>query len=259
MGLPKLHNAFYRQEIFTFEEARQKLKINRNSLNGMLYDLRRSGYIMRIKKGLFAAIPVEMVGQSFTPNKYVVAAKMQKEAYLSYHTALELHGVAQSAFNIVYISVPSQARPIHFQETTYSFVTNGDPLGVTKVMVSGIPVRVTDREKTILDGIDRLKYVGGIEEYLKSVSSFPSINISRLLKYLQRLEKKVLVAKIGWLLSRMAKQWSIEGQLLEKLQARLSGRTFYLQDGNDNAEYHFNKEWKLMIPSRLESMLEEIP
>jgi len=259
MGLPKLHTVFYRQQVFTFKEARLKLKINANSLSKMLHELQRSGYIMRIKKGLYATVPVEMVGQSFTPNKYLVAAKMQKNSYLRYHTALELHGVAESLFSTVYISVPLQARPFQFQETTYSFVTNNESFGLAKVMVDGISLSITDREKTIIDGIDRLKYVGGIEEYFKSVSSFPSINTSRLLKYLQRLDKKVLYAKVGWLLFRMAKQWSIEETLLKKIRNQISTRTFYLQEGDGNTEYRFNVEWNLMIPSTLDSKLEETP
>jgi predicted transcriptional regulator of viral defense system len=135
--------------------------------------------------------------------------------------------------------------------------SNFNTFGLAKIKVEGISLVITDREKTILDGIDRLKYVGGIEEYLKSVSSFPSINTSRLLKYLQRLDKKVLYAKVGWLLSRMAKQWSIEAQLLKKVRGQLSTRTFYLQEGNGNTEYRFNDEWNLMIPANLESKLEE--
>jgi predicted transcriptional regulator of viral defense system len=257
MGLPKLHTLFYRQQVFTFDEARQKLKINAIALNKMLHELQRNGYVVRIKKGLYAVVPVETVGKSFAPNKYLVAAKLQKKACLSYHTALELHGAAESVFNTLYISVPRQARPFHFQETTYSFVTNEYLFGLTKVKVDGISLSITDREKTILDGIDRLKYAGGVEEYLKSVSSFPSIHTSRLLQYLQHLDKKVLYAKAGWLLSRMAKQWSIEEQHLKKLRGKLSSRTFYLQEGNGNTEYRFNDEWNLMIPANLESKLEE--
>jgi predicted transcriptional regulator len=52
MGLPKLHTVFYRQQVFTFDEARQKLKLNASSLNKMLQELHRNGYIVRIKKGL---------------------------------------------------------------------------------------------------------------------------------------------------------------------------------------------------------------
>jgi len=257
MGLPKLHTTFYHQQVFTFDEARQKLKINAIALNKMLHELQRKGYVVRIKKGLYTVVPVERVGKSFTPNKYLVAAKLQKKAWLSYHTALELHGVAESVFNTVYISVTRQARPFQFQETVYSFVTNKHSCGLTRVNVDGISLQITDREKTILDGIDRLKYAGGIEEYLKSVSSFPSINTSRLLKYLEHLDKNVLYAKAGWLLSRLAKQWSIEEKILNKIRGQLSTRTFYLQEGDGNTKYRFNDEWNLMIPTNLESKLEE--
>jgi predicted transcriptional regulator of viral defense system len=212
---------------------------------------------VRIKKGLYAVVPVEVVGHSFTPNKYLIAAKTQKKAYLSHHTALELHGVAESVYSTVYISVPQQARPFEFQDTTYSFITSDNTFGLTKVKVDGISLAITDREKTILDGIDRLKYVGGLEEYLKGVSSFPSVNTTKLLQYLKRLDKKVLYAKAGWLLSRMARQWSINNKVLAKLRVQLSAKTFYLQDNGGKTEYRFNDEWNMMIPANLESKLEE--
>jgi predicted transcriptional regulator of viral defense system len=50
---------------------------------------------MRIKKKVYAVIPVEAAGRAYTPNKYLVAAKLQPRSYLSYHTALELHGASR--------------------------------------------------------------------------------------------------------------------------------------------------------------------
>ena len=259
MALPRLHTFFYQQQVFTFEEARRKLKLSASSLYKMLHELLRDGYILRIKKTVYAVVPVEAAGRAHTPNKYLVAAKLQKKSYLSYHTALELHGVAESAYNTVYVSVPWQARSFQFQGTTYFFVTKYDSFGLTKVKVEGIPLMVSDREKTILDGIDRLKYVGGLEEYLKSVSSFPSIDVSRLIRYLKLSNKKALYAKAGWLLSLFSKQWFVKQVLLDNLQKHLSNRTFYLQETNGRVSFRFNSTWNLMVPENVEGLIEETP
>lgn len=259
MALPKLHTLFYRQQVFTFDEARQKLRLSASSLQKMLHELQRDGYILRIKKRLYAVIPVEATGRDFTPDKYLVAAKLQKKSYLSYHTALELHGVAESVYNTVFISVPRQAKPFQFQGTTYLFVTKYDSFGLTKVKINGIPLIVTDREKTILDGIDRLKYAGALEEYLKSVSSFPSIDVSKLIRYLKLSKKKALYAKVGWLLSLLIKQWFVKQSVLDELRKHLSKRTFYLQETNGNVSFHFNSTWNLMVPENVESLMEETP
>ncbi len=259
MALPRLHTLFYRQQVFTYDEARQKLKLKASSLQKMLHVLQRDGYILRIKKKVYAVIPIESSGHSFAPNKYLVAAKLQSKSYVSYHTALELHGAAESAHNTMFISVPRQAKPFQFQGTTYSFVTKYDSFGLTNMNVDGIPLQITDREKTILDGLDRLKYVGGLEEYLKSVSSFPSVNASKLTRYLKLSKKKGLYAKVGWLLSLFAKRWFIKQSVLDDLRKHLGKRTFYLDHKNGKVSYRFDSTWNLMVPENVTSLIEETP
>ncbi|MDP2886365.1 MAG: hypothetical protein Q8P51_15220 [Ignavibacteria bacterium] len=259
MALPRLHTLFYRQRVFTYDEARQTLNLKASSLQKMLHELQRDGYILRIKKKIYAVIPIEASGRSFTPNKYLVAAKLQTKFYLSYHTALELHGVAESSHSTTYISVPRQAKPFQFQGTTYSFVTKYDSFGQTNIDVDGIRLGITDREKTILDGLERLKYVGGLEEYLKSVASFPSVDTSKLTHYLKLSKKKGLYAKVGWLLSLFAKEWFIKQSVLDDLRKHLGKRTFYLDHRNGKVSYRFDSTWNLMVPEHVTSLIEETP
>ena len=257
LALPRLYTLFYRQQVFTYDEARQALKLKASSLQKMLHELQRDGYVLRIKKKIYAVIPIEASGRSFAPNKYLVAGKLQTTFYLSYHTALELHGVAESAHNTTYISVPRQSKPFQFQGTRYSFVTRYDSYGQMIMNVDGIPLRLTDREKTILDGLARLKYLGGLEEYLKSVSSFPSVDASRLTRYLKLAKKKGLYAKVGWLLSLFAKQWFIKQGVLDDLREHLGKRTFYLDHRKGNVRYRFDSTWNLMVPENVMDLIEE--
>jgi len=259
MSLPRLYTAFYDQPVFRFDEARQRLKIKAPALSVMLHDLQRQEYILKIKNGLYAIKPLERKGKNFSPNKYLVAAELQRKLYLSYHTALELHGVAQSLYNTVYVSVPRQSKSLQFQENDYQFITTFHSFGVEEINVENVPILVTDREKTVIDGLAKLKYVGGLDEYLKSVSSFPSVDSVKLLRYLSLINKKVLYAKTGWLISRFLKQWSVNESVLSKLRKQLSERTFYLEETSGKANYRFNEQWNLMIPANLESKLEETP
>jgi predicted transcriptional regulator of viral defense system len=259
MALPRLYETFYARQVFTVEEARQKLKLSGPTLSRMLFDLQRQDYVVMIKKGLYAIKPVEAKGKDFSPDKYLVAAKLQKAPYLSYHTALELQGVAQSVFNTVYLSVPRQSKTFQYHGITYQFVTTFHSFGVEEKKVKNVSIKVTDREKTVIDGLEKLKYVGGLEEYIKSVSSLPSVDAVKVLRYLRLLNKKILYAKVGWLLSRFTKQWSIDEDVLNNLRKQLSKRTFYLEETNGKTNYRFDGKWNLMIPSNLESKLEENP
>ena len=123
------------------------------------------------------------------------------------------------------------------------------------ILREGLKVRVTDRERTIIEGINGLKYMGGLEEYFKSIELFPSIDFNQIVIYLKRFNKKILYAKVGFLLSYFEKRWSFPENYKKAIKDHLGTRINYLSD--EREETKLNKEWKLMVPIRLRSLLEE--
>jgi predicted transcriptional regulator of viral defense system len=97
--------------------------------------------------------------------------------------------------------------------------------------------------------------MGGLEEYFKSIELFPSIDFDQAIKYLKRFNKKILYTKIGFLLSYFKKRWSFPENYREEIKAHLGTRINYLSDKREEAK--LDKEWNLMVPVRLESLLGE--
>ena len=259
MTLPKLYQAFYKEKVFNFSDVIEKFKEDKHSegyLRKRLNDLLRAGYLGSVgARGLYYIIPQESSKEKYVPDKFLIGAKLSRGGVISYHSALELHGASHSFFKVVYIVTQRHFRSFRFQGIEYRAVEGNTGFGIETILREGLKIPVTDRERTLVEGMNGLKYVGGLEEYFKSVELFPSINFDRIIEYLARFNRKILYAKIGFLLSHFEKRWGFPGNYRKEIKAHLGARTNYLSDEKEEAR--LNKEWKLMIPVRLKSLLEE--
>ena len=62
----------------------------------------KQGHIKQVRRGLYAAVPPEASPDTFTPDPYLIAAKISKDSILSFHTALEIQGLGYSIFHEYY-------------------------------------------------------------------------------------------------------------------------------------------------------------
>ena len=259
MTLPKLYQAFYKEKVFNFSDVIDKFKEDKHSegyLRKRLNDLLRAGYLGSVgARGLYYIIPQESSKDKYTPDKFLIGAKLSPGGVISYHSALELHGASYSSFKVVYVITQRHFRSFRFQGIKYQAVKGNTGFGIETILREGLKIAVTDRERTLVEGMNGLKYVGGLEEYFKSVELFPSIDFDRIIEYLARFHRKILYAKVGFLLSYFEKRWGFLDSYRKKIKAHLGVRINYLS--NEREEARLNKEWKLMIPVRLKSLLEE--
>jgi predicted transcriptional regulator of viral defense system len=259
MALPKLYQAFYKEKVFNFSEVVEKFREDKYSegyLRKRLNDLLKARYLGSVgARGLYYIIPQGSSREEFVLDKFLIGAKLSPGGIIGYHSALELHGASYSSYNSVYIITQKYFRPFKFQGIKYQTIKRDVSFGIETVLREGLKVWVTDRERTIIEGINGLKYVGGLEEYFKSVELFPSIDFDQVIMYLKRLNKKILYAKIGFLLSYFEKRWSFPENCKKEIKAHLGAKINYLSDKREKAR--LDKEWKLMIPVRLKSLLEE--
>lgn len=254
MAVPKIYKDFYEQKVFTFEDIRRRYRKDNTlgSLRILLHNAKVNRYIGSIKRGLYYIIPQEFSKEDYKVDKYLVASKLSPTAVLAYHSALELLGVAQSVFNRVFILSRQKIPTFNFQGTTVIGVRGNLSFGQITIVRGGVSIPVTDREKTLIDGVDRLKYVGGLEEYLKSIEAFPSVNFQRIEEYLKRYKKVSLYSKVGFLLSFFEKRWSFPEDVSRRLRIKVKKKVYYLTQTKGKGR--FNKEWNLIVPNNLQEL-----
>jgi len=167
----KLNEFLSRHAVFTVDELDRFLSERgsgkTNTRKSLLTYHLGQGRIVRVRRGLFATVPLGADSASSPVDTYLVAAKMTADAVFAYHTAMEtameFHGKAYSLYTkLIYISA-SKSLPLKFRSNEIRGVSVPNPLrakgeemfGVTCHKRSGVDLRVTNLERSFVDVLDR--------------------------------------------------------------------------------------------------------
>ena len=109
-------------------------------------------------------------------------------AVIAYWSALNHHGMSEQLPRTVFVATdhPVRRQPGDVLGVTYKIVSlkPDKVFGVITDWINEIPFKVTDREKTIIDGLDLPQYVGGTSEIAKALAvSWKNLDEKKLRKY----------------------------------------------------------------------------
>ena len=247
----KLYFGFYEKEVLRNTDAYNIIP-NKKTARQILFRLKNKGFIMQVRRGLFAIVPAQMIGKDFSIDRFLVASQLVRPYFISHHTALEIHGVAESYLNIAYISTNKISRPLEFQNISYKIINTKQMFGIEQVQRGTQVINVSNRERTVLDCIRNIKYAGGIEELAKSISAFPGLDHKKLLEYLHIFKEKSLFHRTGFILDRLKSELNVPQDFLDSIKENLSKRTYYLHTGTRGV---YKKEWNIIVPENIEEMM----
>lgn len=237
--------------LFTLEELAHHYgkKAQNRSVRNMLYRLKRQGRVRQLTKGVYAgALATASV------SRYSVPSKLRKDAVVAFHSALEFHGVANQVFQTVYYLSIRPRRDVAFDGLTYHCVAPPRQLVRARrldfqVELSRDKVRVTGRERSVVDCFAFLQYSGGVDELDRSLAMLPSFDFDVALEYLRLLRMPWLYARLGFLLDRHAEKFFFKGKSRDAFLRRLPRGVAYLdwkRPGN-----RWVPTWNLMVPEAL--------
>lgn len=247
----------YPRQVFTTAEAVEASGQPAPQVFKQLSYLRRQGYLQQVRRGLYLVVPLEARGpHPPPPNPYLLASKLASPYVLAYHTALELHGVAQSTFYAVYVATPKRFRTFTHHGMKYQAVRASlreVQEAATTTSIHDQPVKVTSREWTVAHCAARLDLAGGLEEFLKSVSSFAYVRPDPLAAAASELGRKGLYNRLGFVLELFQNRWHVSETDLDKFRAKLSRSADYFGTRPGRAKYV--KAWNLMVPDNLDQVM----
>ncbi len=194
-----------------------------------LHHLARSGWLIRLRKGLYAISP--SVPGVAPAHEFEIAMALVEPAAISHWSALHHHGLTEQAPRKVFVltttaaSVPrmrgAKARRARegypLGDTTYRFVQVKPEryFGVEKVWVGEARVTVTDPERTLLDALAMPQYCGDFAEVLHAFEvRGPSLDLDRAICYALELDAAT-AKRLGWVLEHQG----VEPSQLERLAA----------------------------------------
>ncbi|MEW6622135.1 MAG: hypothetical protein AB1420_03215 [Bacillota bacterium] len=189
----------------------------------------KKGLVKRVRRDLYCAVNLE--NRDAPKNRYVIGSKINESAYLTHHSAFEVHGLSHQLSFVVYVASESKISDFTFEGVSYKYVGKGIEEGVTHYRLNE-KVRVTDLERTVVDSLDRPDYCG--------------------LKYLEAYDKNVLYKKAGYFLERHQQTLKISDGLLQLLEKRTGRMKKYLSEEAKSGGGVFKKRWGLIVPRTFE-------
>ena len=267
---------FATHPVFTYDEFADYLALrdssNVKTRKALLTHYTNTNRLVRVRRGLYAAVPFGQTPETVQPDPFLLASKMTPDAVLAYHTALEFHGRAYSAFQEFTYLTHAASRPAEFRGNTFRGTAfaksllekNQECFGVETAERAGLEVRVTNLERTLVDVLDRPALAGGWEEIWRSLESVEYFDLEHVTDYALMLGNATTVAKVGFYLeqhnwggsTRTAAQSISESfqvydeSLFSQLRAHIPRTPHYL-DRSTREPAHLVESWNLIVPERI--------
>jgi predicted transcriptional regulator of viral defense system len=203
--------------VFSTERARKlasEVGLKESYLLEALYHLHRNGWIVSLRRGLYA-LTASIPG--VTPaHEFEIAMALISPAAISHWSALHHHGLTEQTPRKVFVltstdgSVPrvrgvkakgaSNEYPVG--DTLYHFVQVKSEryFGTEMIWIQEARVTITDPERTLLDGLSMPQYCGDFAEVLHAFKvRGDELDVKQIVEYACRLDTAT-AKRLGWVL-----------------------------------------------------------
>lgn len=191
-----------RKKIFTIDEAEKVFDLDRESLRVILSRLEEAGWVERLERGKYMVIPLSARKGEYTLNEFVVGSMLVEPYAVAYWSALHYHGLTEQVPFTVFIQTTARRRRLDLRVFGVRYkvvkIVEHKFFGIDDVWIDGSVIRVTDREKTIVDCLDHPEHCGGVVEVAKALKN-EVFDYRLLAGYSQRIKNSGVVRRLGYL------------------------------------------------------------
>jgi len=244
--------------IFRLKEVQKILRLNEVSSSNFIRKLANRGVVARLKPGLFILVPFELGKEAeYIGNPLVVAGEIvgRKEYFLSHATAMEIHGGITQPQLVVYVTTLKPRRSITALGIEFRFIYNQKRFffGISDYWVTKQEkIKVSDLERTIIDGLKQPEYCGGLTEVAKGFwMRHQDVKVNRLISYAIKIGVGAVIRRLGFLLELYkigtSEDWEILSSYLTETYVRL--------DPLLPSEGKFLRKWRLQLNVSPEELL----
>ncbi|MFZ2055447.1 MAG: hypothetical protein WAU81_14760 [Candidatus Aminicenantales bacterium] len=210
-----------------------------------------------MRRGLYAVRPPGVESAEVEIDPYVIASKLQDDAVVAYHAALQFHGKAYSLWRKYHFLTKKRTSPFTFQDKEFVPVQAPVKLralpdfggGVLEIRHAGGLARVTSLERTLVDVLDAPDKSGGWEEIWRSLDMVEFFDLDAVLVYAKRLGSAIAAARVGFFLDQHREPLMVEEKHLDEFRALMPAQPRYFDPGREPGK--FVSAWNLVVPERV--------
>ena len=236
--------------IFRLDDVQKITGLREASARSFVRKLADRGVATRLKPGLFILVPFELGRErQYLGSPLVVAREIMngEDYYLSHATAMEIHGMVTQPQLDITVTTPKPRRSVNILGTQFRFVRcqRKHLFGLSDQWATKQEkVRVSDPERTIIDGLKQPEYCGGVTEVAKGLwMRRHDLKVPTLVGYATRIRVGAVVRRLGFLLETYE---MAEAPELERLRSRLTA-TYVRLDPLLPAEGKRLRRWRLQL------------
>jgi len=234
-----------KKKAFTIEDAEQLGYTNKSVLKVILSRLEKKGWIERIEKGKYIVIPLGAKKGKYTLHEFVLGSYLVDPCIISYWSALNYYGFTEQIPRTVFIQTTSRKK--HQEITIFGIpykiirVKEEKIFGIEKAWFEETQISLTNREKTIIDCLDKPQYCGGIIEVAKALRT-EEYDKKILVKYAKKINNTGVIRRLGYICEFLQIPINIP---------RIKTRNYLKLDPMLSETNNLDSKWHLIINEKL--------
>lgn len=237
--------------VITAASVMEALNVDAKEANSLLARWCQNGWLQRVKRGAYVAIPVDANDVRMSSTDPFVIITSLYEGYIGGFSAVKHWDLSEQIIETTYYFTDEKVKEREPVYGNFKFkiktVKSEKIFGLKSIWYGSQKIRVSDPHKTIVDILDDPKVVGGmtvVYDIYRAYADSEYVNFETLLAYANKMNNKTIFKRLGFML--LAK----EGRLPNELE----GIHQDISNGYSNFDPLLdcdltNDDWKLKIPA----------
>ncbi len=239
-------------DIFSTRDAYEVLgpgKPTRDTLDRLV----EKGWLKRIEKGKYLIVPLEAgPDRNWTEDAFVIAGHLVRPSMIAYWSALSYWNLTDQVPRVTYVQTPARKenRAPKVLGMQFQIVRVKDQrfFGSHGFTIGESPVQVTDREKTIIDCLDRPALGGGIGEVAQALEEVGwELDWRRMTKYLRRFGSGAVVKRLGFLVESTQRAHAPGPELIDQWRCLLTAGINRLDPSSPRKPHRIATRWRIEV------------
>ncbi len=202
-----------------------------------------------MERGKYIILPLEAGREGeWTEHEFIIASYLINPYYIGFRSALNYYGYTEQVSHTVFVASTRRKlkSALNISGVTYRFVSmpHRKFFGAIEVSLDGYRINISDREKTVVDCLDRLEYCGGVLEMAKALCyGRDELDFAKMANYALENGNRAASQRLGYLLETL----DIGTEKAIALLYRNISNSYAPLDTLATSKGRFIEHWKVLV------------
>ncbi len=247
------------KSIIEYEDVSNAIDTSYQNARKIVERLSKKKWLIPIARGKYLISPLSAgIKSEYTEHEFVIASNLtaNKPYYIAYWTALNHYGYTEQTPFTIFVATTSRILNTNVHGVNYRFVTINKTkfFGTRNHFIGNKKIIISDKNKTIVDGLDHPEYCGGIEEVAKCLwNAKDDISFEKIIDYSRKIQNSTVIKRLGYLIDVL--EIEVPSSLHHQMHD-LVGSGYSLLNPYSTRNKKSNSKWKLFVNTSMSAILE---